>query len=298
MKPPSGHSRRLLGLAIAAGLLATACGSSAPTLAPTPSPTPTPTPIPSLPPAAADLTVSGDPAVAGDLDGTLVRCNYPAVDGPTIVLAWRSKDGKLALRIVVSDELVTVRYSSGTGKTYFERDFKGTGPSGFHAANGAGIDSALEPVETGIDSGKLGPIVTIRGSVSCGDQRTGSSTVVLSGVTTPGKLTGLFLSPVRVECDATTNANAVQVVGVANVGQTPTLFEILADDNGFTLTQTPKGGKPITYVNKQLTTVRLAQLGAGIKGDAVEVLPAKSKLKAHRVTVVGTVVCGTVISNR
>lgn len=296
MKRPSERSRRSFGLAAAVLLLVAACGSAAPTPSPSPTPSPTPTPKPTPGPAAATLTISGDPAVAGDLEPIDVRCNYPSVDGSTIVLSWHSKDRNQAIRVVVAAELVTVQYTSGSGKTYAERDFQGTGVAGFHAGNGAGIDSPLDPVLTALEEGTLGPIVAIRGSIDCGNQKAGSSTLTLSGVTATGKLSGLFLQPVRVECNATPNAESVEIVGAADVGTNPTLFVFHATVNGFSLSQQPKTGPAVVYLNKQLTSVKLAPLSASINGDAVEALPSRSKLKPHKLTILGDVVCGTVVT--
>ena len=160
---PTARLGRASLLAIAAGLLLAACSGSAATSGPgaaaTTPPSATPvasttatlaaTPMPTKGPATQNLTIAGPAGASGAVSLAAIRCNLPPTDGTSglqISVLGRPTDPNLSVYIFVSPGNVTVRYDSGSGATYVERDFAGTGVTGFDAATGAQIDSPLTEV--------------------------------------------------------------------------------------------------------------------------------------------------------
>jgi hypothetical protein len=309
MRPKTEQpARRLLwpfGLALAAGLIVAACGSAAatptpsptdaptpastPTLAPTLAPTPTPVPSPSKGPATAQLTIAGDPAIAGSAGTISVQCNFPSIGGNVIILYDTNAAG-LAVRVVLSPGTVSVRYASGSGKTYLDREFAGTGVTGFDPATGAQIDTSLNTAPYAGATGNLGTITSVKGSVDCGNQQPGTSTLTLTGATAEGQLTGVVLKPVRVDCVASSGSKYVQVVGVAQLGSIPALVFIDGVSNGtFGVTLEPQTGKLAAYSGKA-PGATLSQSGMHVSGDATEAVAAGAT--AGTLTVSGDATCG------
>ena len=309
---------RTLGLAMAAGLVAAGCGGAAATPPPTApaivTPVPLPTPIPTKGPAAAALSVTGDPAAAGLTDNMQVQCDMPAFGGSQIVLYRQNTAQGLAFRIVLTPGQVSVRYAYGAGKTYLERDFVGTGVSGFDAATGATIDSSLadappppatssastppaSPAATPTPAVVLGALASIKGSVDCGNQTAGSSTMTLNGTTALGQLTDVTLNPVRVECDTSVAYGpSVLVDGMATVGTTPTLFIIAGRAAQFSVAEEPQTGGVGFFVGKVAGSVTLSAGGVHISGTAALQSPPKG-VAPTTITVAGDATCGSTVAN-
>jgi hypothetical protein len=237
--------------------------------------------------------VTGDPALA-TVQGTVsVQCNFPTVNGSVIILTKLASPNGLAIRVTLSPGTMAVRYASGSGKTYLDREFTGTGVTGFDAATGAQFDATLVTAPYDGATGTLGPIETIKGSVDCGTQTAGTSTLTLSGATAEGQLNGVVLNPVRVECSTISGNNYVSAVGVATVGTTPTLFFVSGNPTGFTVAQEPQTGTAVFYVNKVATAASVTATGMHVSGEATESLAAGSTAKPHTVAVTGDATCGT-----
>jgi len=229
-----------------------------------------------------------------DVTNAGIRCDFPASDGQMqITVLGQPSDPNLSVYLFVEAGKVTVRYDSGSGSTYVERDFSGTGVTNFDAAKGAQIDTQLSEVATTQAHGNLGGLTSISGTTDCGNQLPGSSTLTFSGATLKGTISG-GLNPVNVECvTGTTNGSSVSVVGLVQVGSAPTYF-IMSVSPG-TFTAYPVGGG---FFRKASTaTATLTATGAHIDGDAVEQLAAGATAAAHTIHVSGDVVCGTTISS-
>jgi hypothetical protein len=299
---------RYFGLVVAAGLLVTACSGAVATAAPAVTPatpasatTPTsalstPTPVPTKGPATAQLTISGDPAAAALTTNMSVQCDEPSFDGPEIVLYRQASAGGVGVRIVISQSQVSVRFASGSGKTYLDREFVGTGVVSFDAATGAQFDSSLATAPYAGATGDLGTLSAIKGSVDCGNELPGSSTLTISGSTGAGQLSAITLSSARVECDqSSAYGNSVQVIGLATVGTAPTLFIVQGTATGFTVAQEPKDATTaFFYINKTAGSAALTTTGMHISGDATEQNVAAGKT-AHTVTVSGDATCGSTV---
>ena len=309
-------SMRLVGLVIAAVLVAGACSgtgatptasvlaatatatsSQTATPAPTPTATPTPTPAPTKGPAAAQFTIVGDPAIAGAIANASVQCDVPGVAGPSIVLFYQTAPQGLAIRVVITGTTVGLRYASGAGKTYLDREFTGAGVSGFDAAKGATLDTALATAPSATATGVLGPIKSIKGTIDCGNQTPGTSTLTMTGTTRDGALSSLALGQVRVECDhSAAYGNSVQIEGIATVPATgPTFFIIDGRaSGGFSVAQEPSTGVQF-YVNNQASAVTLSPTGIHISGTATLEVTAAASPSPYSITVSGDAVCGSTV---
>ena len=298
--PRGAGNRRVFALSLAAGLLLAACSGSAatPTPAPSPSPAPTPTasltaapiatPVPTKGPASESLGVVGPAGATGGVTNAAVRCNFPAADGSTYInVIGQPVDPNLSVYINVSAGLVNVRFDSGSGATYVERDFTGTGVTNFDAAKGATIDTKLAEVGTSGAPGSLGVLTSLSGTIDCGNQLPGSSTLLLSGATPKGALGG-GLSPVNAECVTNTFGKSVSLIGVAQVGSTPTLAVISISPGTASVSLSGDG----FFRNTATAVATLTPTGAHVDADLVDQNPAKGT-KATTIHMSGDVTCGT-----
>jgi hypothetical protein len=305
---PTARSWRILGFALMTGLIAAACsGSAAATPAASATPrstvaaatataTPPPTTAPTKGPATQNLVLEGPAGKAGAVTLAGIRCNLPLLNGTQTVMEIsvlaEPADPNLSVYIFVQASSVAVRYDSGQGSTYVERDFTGTGVTKFDAATGATLDSTLTETPTTGAHGTLGVLTSIKGTIDCGNQLPGSSTLTVSGTTPKGAVSG-GLSPVNVECTSSTaNGRAVSVNGIIQVGSTPYFTIIYVSPNSFTFF----AAGDAFYRNTSTAVATLTATGAHIEGDAVEQSPAAGKT-ATTVHVSGDVTCGTTIAS-
>lgn len=294
--------RRALMPALAAGLLVAACSGSSATSGPAatvagattvPSGTsmPAATPAPTLGPATQHLTVAGPAGAAGAVSNAQVRCNLPSTGGLQISVLGQPADPNLSVYVFVQSGSVTVRYDSGSGATYVERDFAGAGVTNFEAATGAQIDSPLTEVATGDAHGNLGVLTSISGSVDCGNQMPGSSTLTFSGPTPKGTL-GAGLNPVNVECVTTTYGSSVSILGLIQVGSTPTLAVVYVSPGTLSVSLSGDG----FFRNTATAVATLTPTGAHVDADLLEQNVAKGA-KAHTIHVSGDATCGTMVTS-
>ena len=296
--PAAGFRRACVG-ALATGLLLAACSGSGATAVPSPTvaitvapPTAAPTPVPTKGPATESLGVVGPAGATGAVTNAAVRCNFPATDGTSyITVIGQPVDPNLSVYVNVSAGLVTVRFDSGSGSTYAERDFQGTGVTNFDAGKGAQIDTQLTEVPTTDAHGTLGILTSLKGSIDCGNQMPGSSTLTLSGPTTKGALSG-GLTPVNVECITNTSGKSVSTIGVAQVATTGTLAVIFISPGTASISLSGDG----FFRNSATAVATLTPTGAHVDADLVEQNPAAGT-KALTIHMAGDVVCGTTIGN-
>src|SRR5215475_5828305 len=130
--------------ALALVLTVAACSSSHHVPVATSSTTSRSTPA-SLPPVPSDtsLSFSGDSGLDGGLSKAEITCSFPDVEGLRISIFAQAPDSRFSYRIAVGAERVLVHVDSGSGPTFRERNFEGTGVSGFDAARGAHVDAKL-----------------------------------------------------------------------------------------------------------------------------------------------------------
>jgi hypothetical protein len=284
---------------VLASLLVAACSGGAaaptptatPTAAATPTATPSPTPVPTKGPATQTLGLAGAAAGALAVTNAAIRCGVPSANGLQIQVLGQPSDPNTSVYIFVWAGNVTVRYDTGSGSTYKERDFAGTGVTTFDAATGTQIDSPLTETADGTAHGTLGVLTSIKGSIDCGNQTAGTSALVLSGMTPKGALSG-GLDPVNVQCvNSPSVGSYVSLIGMGMVGTTSTEVIVAIYPGRFTVYPVLAG----FYSSTTTAAVTLSATGAHIDGDAVEQLAKGVTTAPHTVHVTGDVVCGTTV---
>jgi len=301
---PSEHRWRaaaIVPVLVVASVIAAACGGRAASPQVTAVPassvaaatavaTTAPTAAPTKGPATQTLAITGSAAKALAVTNASIRCSLPSANGLEITVLGQPSDPNTSVYVFVWAGNITVRYDSGSGSTYKERDFAGTGVTGFNAAKGVKIDSTLTETADGTAHGTLGVLTSIKGSIDCGNQTPGTSTLTFSGVTPKGALSG-GLDPVNVECvNGTSSGSYVSVIGFGMVGTTSTEIIVSIYPGTFSVYPVLAG----FYRNTSTGVATLSATGAHVDGDATEQLAAGVKTTPHTVHISGDVVCGTI----
>jgi hypothetical protein len=268
-------------------LLRLGCSTTETTTTPSTRP-PTTAETPKTSPVAR-ISFTGGVGLTGAASDPSVRCNFPVLEGLSIAVLAQPPDSTLQTRIGLQSGKVKVFVSSGSDADYHERAFEGTGITSFDAAKGAVVDSTLtETAATaGSTKGSVGAITAIRGSVECGDQTAGSSTVTITGDTAEGALAAVVLDPVRVECDVSPDGDEVFASGFITVGSAKALVSIgLSSDGAVTVNEILPSGWH-RYVASGSSTI--TSTGAQVRADVVE---EGSATPAHTLHVEGDLSCG------
>lgn len=294
--------RRLAVLGCAIGLVVGACSSGGATPSTVPGSTPPAAGSPSVPtsgpsagptatpgPATAAFTLAGGSGVSGAASKLTIRCATPSLDGQTIDM-FGVAGATVNLRITLSAGRVAVAESSGAGATFAARTFDGSGVTGFDPLTGATVDSPLSEVTgTGTAPGSLGPLTTIKGTVACGNQAPGTSTLVFTGDGPEGRLAA-GVDPVSVECVPYAAGDRVSVIGLTKAGSTPILLVISLAADSFSVAAWPRGAPTSRfYQTTKPGSASLVPGGAHVSGDATEPYVATNPLMLH---VEGNVTCG------
>jgi len=240
--------------------------------------------------ASATLTLAGDTTIAGALAQTVVNCSYPTLDGVRINASGQSQDPTTTASISIGPKIVTVRLSAGVSPNYHERDFTGTGVTGFGAAQGAHLSGKLHeaPRPKGVTPGSIAAITSLSGDVTCGTQHVGQSTITVSGNTGDGTLTGPLQS-VRVACFVAGDDNYVVVRGIARLGSKRAEVFVNGKPASFVVGVTPEGGTPRSYSSDAYATSLPTDTGLQVKGDAIE---SDGRSTTNKLHVTGHATCG------
>ena len=271
---------------LAASPTVTAGTVSTPSSASTSAPTPTPGP------ATQTLALVGPAGVTGALSGADIRCDVPSTSGSQIQVLARPTDPNLSVYLFISAGSIGVRFDSVAGTTYTERDFAGTGVSGFDASHGATIDTALTEVPTTDAPGTLGVLTHLTGSIDCGNQQPGLADLTLSGTTAAGDLSG-GAAAANVECvDSTANGHYITIQALVSVGGSSNLAIIYFSASHYSIAIANDG----FFVGGNASSVTMSADGAQVAaGDLVEQVAAGKPF--HTIHLAGSVVCGTFVSN-
>ena len=249
-------------------------------------------------PATAQLSFVGDTGLAGAATKPQVSCNFPTIDGTVLIFVLaQPSDPAVTFNIRLTANKIVVIVATGSGQDFRSRTFEGTGFTGFDAGSGVQIDSPLtETTAADTNRGSLGAITSIKGSVDCGNQTIGTSTVAYTGDTTEGPVNGPP-NPFRVECDNNAaQGNSVTFVGVVNVGNTKALFFGSFTSDAINVFESI-AGPPLSqhqYVVKAAGVSTLSATGAHVNGDLVEQSPASGA--AHTLHIEGDVTCGVTVN--
>lgn len=225
-----------LAVAFLGAVVLTGCGSNATSSSSgaaataTPAPTATPAATSTPGPSSVQATLTGSsagltgPLVTGSVH--FVTCAEPTLSGP-VILAFRSAaDTTIGILLTIHQSSIAVRLASGSGTSYTERDFTGSGVTSFNASSGAQFSSSLtESTAAGTNKGTIGTVSSIAGSVSCGTFQVGSASLTLSGNTAGGAV-GSSLTGARVLCGNNGQGVYATVTGLGQVGSTPAIITV------------------------------------------------------------------------
>jgi hypothetical protein len=207
----SGFLVALIGTVAVAACGSTSIGSTAPATA---------SPTPAGPPSGTGSSV-GDANVSGPITVSSVLCFWPSANGPDIRVFAQpmgQPSSGVGLVILIQPHTVNVRAATGSGSTYAQREFNGTGVSGFDGTRGATVDSTLvEDKTAGAHPGVIGAMASIHMTVACGDEQAGSASVSVTGSTPGGALSGRLTSP-RVDCATYAQGKTAVVTALTQVG--------------------------------------------------------------------------------
>jgi hypothetical protein len=268
-----------------------------PSIGPTAAATASPAPVPTGP-AAFILTVSGDSNVTGSWGKSFgIDCSNPTFDGLDILFFAQSPDTKAVVLITLKQGSIEVSERAGAGSAYTDREFQGSGVAVFDARLGASFDSDLSIVPSPDQKpGILGTITHVAGSIECGNQTPGTSTVVASGSSPEGAFSGPFTAA-RVTCNSSAQYGAsVGVSATINAGTTPTLLIISlpANRNATIFSSTQAPAKQHSYTMDRAGVVSISTTGAHIDADFVEVVASGTTTTPHTIHLAGDVTCGTI----
>ncbi len=278
-----------------------ACGSSTPAPAGT-SPTPT-TPTPTLGPSTSTFTLTGDGSLSGSpLTSLTVACFVPAFNGELIIAngqVGQQADAPYVTVTIASDK-VTVSEAAGNAATYSSRSFSGTGVSGFDPSKGGRVAGPLTEDTSSVAKGTLGAFAAITGSVSCGNQTAGTTTIKVSGSTAEGTV-GAF-TETRVACATTKFGQGVQVSALTAIGGHPALLFIsiekyindpsVANAPAFSMNQTFANAPGHFYTRTPGNgTFAVTQTSGHVDGDVTEQVAAGAT--PHTLHITGDATCGS-----
>jgi hypothetical protein len=246
--------------------------------------------------ATADLTFVGDVGLDGASSNPVVTCNAPNLDGSVVIrVSAHPAAPEDLFNITLSEGRITVRVGSGSGVDATLRTFQGDGVTDIDAATGAQIDTGLFETTRPTDNrGTIGTIFAVSGSVDCGDQTVGTSTVTYSGETLDGAVSG-GPDPFRVECNTSPKGDFVSLVGLVSVGEVKALIFTTFEADSINAFET-LAGPPLVQHQYALNATGASTLtgtGAHVVGDIVEQSPASGE--AHTLHIDGDVTCGATV---
>ncbi|HYK96147.1 MAG TPA: hypothetical protein VE011_09825 [Candidatus Dormibacteraeota bacterium] len=274
--------------AATAGLAATGGATSAP-------PTAASAPV-STAPASFQLAVKGDPNVTGTWGASFgINCNNPTLTGYDVLLFAQSPDTKAVVLITLNAGRIDVSERAGQGATYTDREFTGIGVTSLDPAHGGAFDSDLTIVPTPSSKpGTLGTITHVSGTVDCGNQTIGASTVVVTGSDAEGPINGPF-ARFRATCNHSAQyGNSAGLVGVLTAGSTATYFIVNFPASGTATIFSTSDSPPAqhSYTIAKSGTLTVSATGAHVDADYTEVVTAGAT--PHTIHLAGDTVCGTI----
>ena len=258
--------------------------------APSVAPTEAPSPSPSKGPATATFAVTGTAGLTGPVTPTTITCDQPGLDGPSISVLGTAGASGPAIVLFISAGHIEARVGTGAAATLKLRTFVGTGVTKFDAATGATFDTQLtETTDKATAIGNLGALSAISGTIDCGDQQPGTSSIVLSGESALGTI-GTTATSVHVTCTIIGAATFATVNELGTAGTTPVLVFVNASA---TLLQVVLETKTVAsiYSSKAPGLVTFTPGGVTVAGDLTETV--KAGATPHVLHVAGDATCGT-----
>jgi hypothetical protein len=208
--------------------------------------------------------------------------------------------GGLFVNITIGPGTVTVAEATGNAAQYRSRTFSGTGVSGFDATRGVQLNGPLtEVLDATPQPGTLGSFTSINGTVTCGDQTPGTTTIKLTGTTAEGAFGG-DLTSARVSCITNKFGQGVQVSAFTTAGSQRALLLIniekyvndpsVANAPAFTVFEQLQNA-PSHFYDRTQGTFSVTATGAHVDGDLAEQVTGGAT--PHTVHLSGDATCGS-----
>jgi hypothetical protein len=250
-----------------------------------------PSPSASKGPATSTFALAGTKGTTGPVTANEIVCDRPSLDGPTIFYLGHSGSSGPQVVIFVRAGYVEVRLGTGSGTTLHVRSFEGSGVTGFDGATGATLDSTLtETTPAGTAIGDLGAVTSIKGSLDCGNETLGTSTVAITGETGMGTLGPL--TDALVTCTIVSTGTFVGITSLTTAGTTPVLVIVTAGTASLQVAVETKTEVDF-FSNTDAGATTMAADGASMSGDAKDA--AKTGAIQHTIHVAGDATCGTTV---
>lgn len=243
------------------------------------------------------MSVTGDDGVTETwVTSYGITCINPSFDGLDILFFAGSPDNTAVVLITLTATSIGVSERAGSGENYTDREFAGHGVTAFDPSRGATFDSDVTIVPSTSNPGTLGTITHVRGSVDCGGQTPGSSTVVLSGSTADGAVNGPF-ELFRVTCyHSAAYGDSVSTTAIVTAGTSATLLiiHLPANDEATIFSLVKDVGTNRTYAIDPAGSQSISLTGAQVDADFTEVVAAGAT--PHVIHLAGELTCGTTIA--
>lgn len=219
-----------------------------------------------------------------------VTCSFPSLDGPEITLQVATADRTMGGFITLTSSKVKVRIGAGSGTSYTERDFQGTGVTGFDATKGAQFNAQLtDSTPAGQKTGTIGAVTSVSGSVTCGDKTPGSGTISITGDSTGGTISGQLTS-LLVNC---TGTNFALINGLTTVGVAPATVEVGGGGSEVTFASLSTASAGFFFSSSKPDLYTVSNGHVHWNAGAVLMQTGAPETVAHTVTVTGDATCGT-----
>ena len=261
----------LLATALLTAAALSACGETGSGTQGTSTPVASPTPSG---PATADLILAGDPALAQPLTKVNIECGIPRLDGSYILVSGipqgQQTANALTVAVTIHDGSVGVSVASGSGANIIQREFAGTGTSGFDATKGVHLSASLnETTPATAKKGGIGVITAISGSVSCGNQTSGTSTMRITGTTTEGAV-DVTLNPARVVCRSGASGYFIGVSGISTVAGTRALVFVTVGQASVEVALERQDGRNHFYIAQGQVGTSVTSSGGHVDANVAE----------------------------
>ena len=285
---------RVLSALLAAAALGACGGSSATPSGPESSPSGAPATSTPTGPATADITFTGDPALAVPLTKVNILCLEPTLEGESIEFSGVPQGqpaSGLSVYATIRQGNLAVWVTNGSGR----RQFSGTGATLFNPDRGVQLSGSMsETTPAGSNKGTVGAIRSISGSVRCGNQTAGTSTVRVTGDTKEGAIDAAP-SSVRVHCLSGASGYFVGIRGIVTIGGAPNLVTITLGEKALQLSQSASGGTAAHfYVTQGQVGTAITSTGGHVDGDVTESVAAGAT--AHKLHLMGDALCGSSVT--
>ena len=145
-----------------------------------------------------------------------------------------------------------------------------------------------------MNKGAIGAVTSITGSIQCGGQTAGSSTIRLTGALKEGPVDAVP-SPVRVVCSSGASGLVVGITGIASLPGGQGLVIITLGQASLQVFETSAGGPQHFFSAQGHVGTTLTATGGHVDGDVSETAAAGAT--PHKIHLSGDATCGSTITH-